>query len=85
MLHLSVGELSQTSGLVPSAAVTNLFLKLVITQLSDQLKVKDTSQLINGISSVFQKLPKCFNGTAITTFFVPSLFLLYPLVPAVTL
>ena len=29
-----------------------------------------TSQLINGISRVFQKLLKYFNGTIISTFFV---------------
>ena len=37
---------------------TNLFSKLVITQFADQLKTRDTSQLINGISSVFQRLLK---------------------------
>ena len=36
---------------------------LVITQFSDQVRVKDTSQLINGMSTVLQKLPKYFNGT----------------------
>ena len=56
------------------AAVTNLFSKLVITQVADQFKDKDTSQLINGISSVLQKLLKYFNGTEISTSFVPSLF-----------
>ena len=71
-----VGESSRTSGLSPCATVTNLFSKLVITQFADQLKVKDTSQLINGISSVLQKLPKYFNGTAISTSLVLFLFTL---------
>ena len=56
MLHL-LKESSQTSGLSAGAAVTNLFSRLVITQFIGQLKVKDISQLINGISSVLQ-IPK---------------------------
>ena len=40
---------------------------LVITQFSDQVKVKDISQSINGRFSVLQKLLKYFNGTAILT------------------
>ena len=50
------------------------FSMVLITQLADQLKTKDTSQLINGISSVLQKLLRYFNGTAISASFVPSLF-----------
>ena len=42
---------------------------LVITQFSDQVKMRLISQLINSISSVFQKLLKCFNGTIISTSF----------------
>ena len=34
---------------------------LVIAQFSNQVKVKDTLQLINVISSVLQKLLTCFN------------------------
>ena len=40
---------------------------LVNTQFSDHVKVKDTSQLINGMSSVLQKLLKYFNGTTNST------------------
>ena len=40
---------------------------LVITQFLGQVRVKDTSQLINGMSSVLQKLLKNFKGTAIST------------------
>ena len=50
------------------------FSMVVITQLADQLKTKDTSQLINGMLSVLQKLLRYFNGTAISASFVPSLF-----------
>ena len=54
--------------------VISLFSNLVITQFSDQVKVKDTSQLINGIFKVLRKLLKYFNGTAISTSFLPDLF-----------
>ena len=46
---------------------------LVITQFSDQLKIRFISQLINGISSVLQKLLKCFNGITISSSFSVSL------------
>ena len=36
------------------------------TQILDQVKINYTSQLINGISKIFQELLKCFSG--ITTF-----------------
>ena len=36
------------------------------TQFLDQVKINSTSQLINGISKLLQKLLKCFSG--ITTF-----------------
>ena len=42
---------------------------LVNTQFSDQDKVKDTSQLINGMFNVLQKFLKCSNGTKNSTFF----------------
>ena len=44
--------------------------KLVITQSLDHVKIRLTSQLIIGISSVLQKLLKYFNGTIISTSFV---------------
>ena len=43
---------------------------LVTTQSLDQVKIKLTSQLLNGISSVLQKLLNYFNGTIISTSFV---------------
>ena len=46
---------------------------LVITQSLDHGKIRLTSQLINGISSVLQKLLKYFSGTIISTFFVLTL------------
>ena len=45
-------------------------LELVITQSLDHVNIRLTSQLINGISSVLQKLLKYFNGTIISTSFV---------------
>ena len=48
--------------------------KLVITQFLSYFNSKDTSQLINGIFSALQKLPKYFNGIANSTSCVPFLF-----------
>ena len=39
-----------------------------------------TSQLINGISKVLQKLLKYFNGTIISTSFVLPLFGVFPVI-----
>ena len=64
-----VGELSLCSGLAPSIS---RFSKLVITQFLSYVKLSDTSQLINDISKPLQKLPKYFNGTAISALFEPS-------------
>ena len=52
----------------------------VITQLLDQIKVKDTSQVINGISNAFQKLLKCFNGIENWTFLVFPLLAALPVI-----
>ena len=46
-----------TAGSAPRVAL------LVITQFTDHVKVKDTSQLINDTSIVFQKLHRYFNRT----------------------
>ena len=50
-----------------------------ITQFADQVRMRLISQLINDISRVLQKLLKYFNGTTISTSFVPSA----PVSPAV--
>ena len=42
---------------------------LVITKFSDQAKIRFILQLINGMSSVFQKLVKCFHDITISTSF----------------
>ena len=59
--------------------------KLVITQYLFHFSSKDTSQLINGIFSALQKLPKYFNGIANSTSCVPFLFTSQPSAPAFTL
>ena len=56
-----------TAGLASGSAF--LVVSFVITQFSDQDKIRFISQLINGISSVLQKLLNYFNGTAISTCF----------------
>ena len=48
-----------TAGLASGSA--SLVALLIITHFADQLKIKFISQLINGISSVSQKLVKNFN------------------------
>ena len=48
--------------------------KLVITQFLSYFNSKDTSQLINGIFSALQKLPKYFNGIANSTSCIEFLF-----------
>ena len=66
----SVGELPTLAG---QTASIFLFCKLVITQFLSHFNSKDTSQLINGIFSALRKLPKYFNGIAISTFCVSFL------------
>ena len=47
------------------------FVSLDNTHLSDQVKKRSISQLINGISRVLPQLLKHFNGTIISTSFLP--------------
>ena len=56
--------------------LASLFVWFVNTQFSNQVKVKYTSQLINGVSSVLQKWFKHFNGTTMSTFSFSTLSLL---------
>ena len=57
-----------TAGLTSGFA--SLVTLLVNTQFSVQIKIRFISQLINGISSVLQKLLNYFKGTTISTSFV---------------
>ena len=54
--------------------------ELVITQSSDHVKIRLTSQLIKGISSVLQKFLKYFRGTIISTSFVFPLLGVFPVI-----
>ena len=45
--------------------VITLLSILVITYSIEQVKIKDTSQLINGVFNALQELPRHFNGTTI--------------------
>ena len=56
---------SATAGSASGSA--SLVALLVITQFSDYVRVKDISQLISGIFTIFQNLLKYFNGTIIST------------------
>ena len=81
MLHLLVYLLISSTGLL--LATASLYALLVTTQFSDQVRVKDTSQLINGISSVLNLvLLKYFNGTTISTSFSKSLPSNFPVIRA---
>ena len=66
-----VGAPSFTIG---GPASTCLSFRLVITQFLFPFNSKDASKLINGIFNALQKLPKYFNGIAISTSCVPFLF-----------
>ena len=68
---LSVAPVGALSLLPPPMSLCS---KLVITQFLFYFNSKDTSQLINGIFSALQKLPKYFNGIANSTSCVPFLF-----------
>ena len=54
--------------------------ELVITQSLEHVKRSSTSQIINGISRVLQKLHKYFNGTIISTSFVFPLLGVFPVI-----
>ena len=69
-----IGASSLTTGGPASACLRS---KLVITQFLFHFSSKNTSQLINGIFSALQKLPKYFNGIANSIFCVPFLFTSY--------
>ena len=62
------------AGLSPLAAAAVCAVILVKTQFQDQVKVKDTSQLINGMFRLLQKLLKCFNGTTVSRSFLIFVF-----------
>ena len=70
--------ISSTGGLALGSAS-------VITQYLEQVKDKDTSQLINGISNVFQKLLRCFNETENSTSFVFPSLAVFPVILALYL
>ena len=68
---LSVAPVGALSQLPPPMSLCS---KLVITQFLSHFNSKDTLQLINGIFSALQKLPKYFNGITNSTSCVPFLF-----------
>ena len=74
-----VGLLTATAaGFPPWAGTASRVALFVNTQFSVHVKIRFISQLINGMSSVLQKLLKCFNGATVATSFVlliPSNFL----------
>ena len=59
------------AGLLPSASLVVISSK---TQFFDQVKINSTSELINGIVKLLQKLLKYFSGIATFAFVNESLF-----------
>ena len=53
---------------------------LIIRQFSDHVKISSTSQLINSISRILQKLLNYFNGTVISTPFISPSSLVWPVI-----
>ena len=65
----SILSLAFTGWLVLGSASPVVCVAIAVkTQLSGQVKVKDTSELKKEISKIIQKLLKCFNGTVISRF-----------------
>ena len=65
-------------GLSPANKVTNIVARFTavlddIKQFADQVRVRLISQFISNISRFLQKLLRYFNGTSLSTVFVPSL------------
>ena len=58
------------AGLSPSASFVVISAK---TQFLDQVKINSTSQLINGLFKLLQKLLNCFSGTPTYAFVNESL------------
>lgn len=48
-----------------------------MTQFADQVILRLTSQLISSIARVLQKLLQGLNGTAVSTFAIPTLLVLF--------
>ena len=58
---------------IASVAPWLAVVKGTITKFMDHVRMRLISQLIKGFSRVLQKLLRYFNGTYISTLFVPSL------------
>ena len=73
-LQLFIASVAPVGALSLLPPPMSLCSKLDIMQLLSHFNSKDTSQLIYGIFSALQKLPKYFNGIANSTSCVPFLF-----------
>ena len=74
---VATGTYNFVSVIWTSNSVSGLFAAVILAkaQFLDQVKINSISQLINGVFKVLQKLLKCFNGTATSASFLPTLFL----------
>ena len=57
----------------------------MIRHVNDHVKIRLSSQLINGISRVPRKLLKCFDGTIVSTSFVLPLAGVFPVISTLNL
>ena len=73
-LQLFIASVAPVGALSLLPPPMSLCCKLVITQFLSHFNSKDTSQIIHGIFSALQKLPKYFNGIVNSTSCVPFLF-----------
>ena len=74
--HLVISSDAPVGSLSLLPPPMSLCSKLVITQFLSHFNSKDISQLINGIFSAPQKLPRYFNGIANSISFLPFSFTL---------
>ena len=65
ILNVAFVGLLTTATVASASQSASLVALLVITQFLDQVEIRFISQLINGMSSIFQKLLEYFKGTTI--------------------
>ena len=75
LVGASILSLASTGGSALGLAFLAAYVVISVKiQFSDQVKVRDTSQLLKGMSKLLQKFLKCFSGTTISRFFLVFVF-----------
>ena len=73
-IFVSVISKSNSVGATIAGLTSGFAILSVKTQFSDHVKINSSSQLINGIFKLLQKLLKCFSGITTSVLFLPTLF-----------